>query len=273
MSVAIRDERYPGWWQAIGLLALFLLLQLGLGLVFVVAEPVVHLSPEHPGVQGAVALLAGGTIAWLGWRRRGGAPHETYPVGRVPAALLVAVVVTVAGMSILLSEADNLLRSVLPPPRWLEEFFDELVYGGRSMWGSLFALVIAAPLAEEALFRGLILKGFLARYGVRTAIVASALLFGLVHLNPWQGLGAVAYGVVAGWWFVRSGSLVPCILGHALNNGLPAIMQAVHLEVRGYSTGISGPVQFQPLWFDLVGAWLLVVGLWLSSRSLAVTAR
>jgi membrane protease YdiL (CAAX protease family) len=273
VNVAPRDDRFPGWWQAVGLLAVFLLLQLGLGLAMVGVWPALFLEADDPGVQGVIALVAGGVVAWVGWRRRGGPAGATYPMVRVPAALLIAVVVTVTGMSILLSEADNWLRSVLPPPRWLEEFFEQLVYGRENIVGSLFALVIAAPLAEELLFRGLVLQGFLARYPAGTAIAASAILFGVLHLNPWQAVGAIAYGIVAAWWFVHSGSLVPCILGHALNNGLPAITQLLALDIRGYTTGLTGPVQFQPVWFTALGAALCLAGLWLSRRSLALTGR
>jgi membrane protease YdiL (CAAX protease family) len=97
-------------------------------------------------------------------------------------------------------------------------------------------------------------------------VVGAALLFGAVHLNPWQFLGAAVFGIVAGWWVLRTGNLVPGILGHALNNGLPPLLQAGGLDVRGYTSGMSDTIQFQPLWFDALGVVLLVVGLWLSRR-------
>lgn len=266
MDAAPTHQGYPSGWQAIGLLALLLLLQLLVGLALLAARPVLPLSPEHPGVQGVVALVAGIAVAWYGWRRRGGPLAATYSLAPVPAALLAAVALTVAGLGILLSEADNALRSVLPPPRWLAELFEQLAYGRRGLWGSLFAVVIAAPVAEELVFRGLILRGFLARYRVWTAVAASALLFGVAHMNPWQFVGATAFGVVAAWWFLGTGSLVPCILGHALGNGLPSLLQAAGLDVRGFTTGMTEIVQFQPLWFDAIGVVLLGVGLWLTRR-------
>jgi membrane protease YdiL (CAAX protease family) len=159
---------------------------------------------------------------------------------------------------------------VLPPPDWVTEAFEPL-YDPQNMWGALLTLVIAAPLTEEPIFRGLILRGFLARYPTRKAVLVSALLFGAVHLNPWQFVGGTAFGVLAGWWLVRTGSLVPGLFGHALNNGLPSLAQAFGLEIRGYTGALSGPVQFQPLWFDAVGAVLLGTGLWLTRRALPDT--
>ena len=70
----------------------------------------------------------------------------------------------------------------------------------------------------------MILRGLLLHYSAPTAIIASALLFGLVHLNPWQAVGAVALGVLFGWWYVRTRSLTLCIFGHAVNNLIAVLL-------------------------------------------------
>jgi hypothetical protein len=171
--------------------------------------------------------------------------------------------VTILGLGILLSEADNLLRSVLPPPAWLERMFVELTQGRRSLWGSVALLVVAAPLTEETLFRGLFLHGFLRRYSARRAILVSALLFAVFHLNPWQFLGALTAGVVFAWWVVRTGSLVPALTCHALNNSVPVIVSQLPVRITGYSGVPTGAVEFHPLWFDALGVTLAAVGLWL----------
>ena len=224
------------------------------------------ISADDPFLLGLVTLLAGTITAIVASRRRGVGIAESYALRRVPAGLLLAVTVTVFGLSILLSEADNLLQTVLPPPDWFTEFFKQLTSGQKSVWGSLFALVIAAPLGEEPLFRGVILPGFNARYSARTAVIGSALFFGLAHLNPWQFVGAAVFGMVAGWWYLRTRSLVPCLWGHALGNGLPALLDSFGLHVRGYTEGTLGLIDFQPWWFDVVGMALLLTGLFLASR-------
>jgi membrane protease YdiL (CAAX protease family) len=245
------------------------LLQLLLGAAFYVAQPLLRIPPDHPIAQGVAVLLAGILVAWFGWRRRGGPFSATYPFTGIPGRLIAAVVLTVAGLSILLSEADNALRTVLPPPAWLTEFFEQLSNGQHGVWAGAFVLVIAAPVAEELVFRGLILHGLLARYRVPTAILGAAVLFGLAHFNPWQFLGAVVFGVVAGWWVLRTGSLVPGLLGHALNNGLPTLLEAAGLRIEGYTSGLTANGQFQPLWFDALGVVLLCAGLWLTWRAFA----
>ena len=60
-------------------------------------------------------------------------------------------------------------------------------------WGLLAfgAVVVVGPLAEEIIFRGLIHRVFSRTWGPWPAIIASALVFGLVHGEPWYLLGLV----------------------------------------------------------------------------------
>ena len=78
---------------------------------------------------------------------------------------------------------------------------------------------VAAPVLEEMLFRGVILRGFLRQYSRTFAILWSAMLFGIAHLNLYQMMSALAIGIVAGWLYERCRSLWPCILLHAAYNG------------------------------------------------------
>jgi membrane protease YdiL (CAAX protease family) len=81
----------------------------------------------------------------------------------------------------------------------------------------LFACV-GAPVLEEMLFRGVILRGFLHRYTRSSSILCSAALFALAHLNLYQAATALVLGIVAGWLYERCRSLWPCILLHAAYN-------------------------------------------------------
>jgi hypothetical protein len=81
----------------------------------------------------------------------------------------------------------------------------------------LFACVVA-PVLEEMLFREVILRGFLRRYSRTFAILWSAALFGIAHLNLYQMATALTIGIVGGWLYERCRSLWPCILLHASYN-------------------------------------------------------
>jgi hypothetical protein len=117
---------------------------------------------------------------------------------------------------------------------------------------------------EEALFRGVILRGFLDRYATRRAIVVSALLFAVFHLNPWQFLGAATAGLLFAWWRAATGSLRPGLVCHALNNAIPILAASVGgLRIPGYAGVPAGAVEFQPWWFDAIGVVLAAGGLWI----------
>ena len=99
----------------------------------------------------------------------------------------------------------------------MEEMFKSIM-GNR--WGYL-ALGILAPLAEEMVFRGAILRTLLNYFDGRMywiPIIVSALLFGLVHGNMAQLLNAFLIGILLGWMYYRTESIVPGIVLHWVNN-------------------------------------------------------
>ena len=83
---------------------------------------------------------------------------------------------------------------------------------------TLIAICLVAPFVEEMLFRGIILRGFLAYYSPSVSIILSALLFGLIHLNIYQIPAAFLLGCFFGWLFYLSKSIWPSIIGHAAHN-------------------------------------------------------
>jgi len=72
----------------------------------------------------------------------------------------------------------------------------------------------AAGICEEALFRGAIF-GLLQRKSTAKAIIISAALFAVYHLNPWNLVPLFFIGVLFGLLRARSGSLVPGMVAHA----------------------------------------------------------
>ncbi len=84
---------------------------------------------------------------------------------------------------------------------------------------TLILLCIKAPFVEEMLFRGLLLRGMLSHYSPKTAIILSAVLFSLAHMNEYQLFNTFVCGLFLGWLFYVSRSLWPCIFAHMLHNG------------------------------------------------------
>ena len=85
--------------------------------------------------------------------------------------------------------------------------------------------VIMAPIFEEIIFRGIIQKGLI-NNGVKPwkAIVFASIIFGLVHGNPWQFVGAVLLGCVLGLVYYKTKSLLLPMFLHAFNNLCSSIL-------------------------------------------------
>lgn len=83
----------------------------------------------------------------------------------------------------------------------------------------IITAVIMAPIFEEIIFRGIIQKGLM-NNGVEPwkAIVIASVIFGLVHGNPWQFVGAVLLGCVLGLVYYKTKSLLLPMLLHGFNN-------------------------------------------------------
>lgn len=82
----------------------------------------------------------------------------------------------------------------------------------------VFAGALLAPLAEEVFFRGFVFRSYLRTRGPLVAYVASSLLFASLHLNLPALLPIMGLGVLFCAAYHRTGSIVPGIVGHALNN-------------------------------------------------------
>lgn len=271
---------FPGWWQAFALMLVAMSVQfmvgfaVGFALWFAAAASGAELPPRvyaHPGIAIFTNVVSLGLVLWLAPKLLARAPWaEIYPLRRVSLSGVLLTPPILIGMGILGSEADNVVRSFLPMPKAVGEAFEELTRGDPVF--SLIVLVVVAPVTEELLFRGLILRGFLLRYGPGLAIVAQALLFALFHANPWQFVSPLALGALFGWLAVRTGSLVLPLLGHAITNGLVYALPYMGLEVQGLTGDPSGATEFQPLWLDGMGLGLVVLGVALLHRVLGRAA-
>ncbi|WP_312397031.1 type II CAAX endopeptidase family protein [Chryseobacterium sp.] len=83
----------------------------------------------------------------------------------------------------------------------------------------IITAVICAPIFEEIIFRGIIQKGLINK-GVEPwkAILYASLIFGVVHANPWQLVGAVLLGCILGLVYYKTKSLLLPMLLHGFNN-------------------------------------------------------
>lgn len=90
-----------------------------------------------------------------------------------------------------------------------------------------FVVGILVPVAEEMVFRGAILRTLLSIFNRRyhwLPIVLSALLFGVVHGNMAQFVHATLLGLLLGWLYYRTDSIVPGLVLHWMNNTIAYVL-------------------------------------------------
>lgn len=105
----------------------------------------------------------------------------------------------------------------------------------KEPWGYV-AVDILAPLAEEIVFRGAILRTLLDMMSKKNhwvAIMISAAIFGVVHGNMAQFVNALLMGLILGWMYYRTKSLVPGILLHWVNNTVAFILANILPQTNG----------------------------------------
>ena len=93
---------------------------------------------------------------------------------------------------------------------------------------NFFAAVILAPIAEEMLYRGVVLKAA-SKISQRFAIFFSAFIFGIMHGNPYQMVLGILLGIILGYITIKSGSIVPAIICHMINNLFASLSEIISL--------------------------------------------
>ena len=120
----------------------------------------------------------------------------------------------------------SLALQELMPVEWLPQSLqddfkrsEQLITDMMGMRGGYFVICLLVPLAEELVFRGGILRTLLNwRPNAWAMIALSALIFAVVHLNPLQMPHAFLVGLLLGWMYWRTGSIVPGVVLHWINN-------------------------------------------------------
>ena len=135
------------------------------------------------------------------------------------------------GLSIPLIVAGMLFINLCSEFLGLPDLMQDTFHGmSRNVFG-IISIAIMAPLVEELLFRGAI-QGYMLRKGMKPlhAILIASAIFGIVHMNPIQIPFAFAIGMIFGWLYYRTGSVVPGIVGHFINNSIACLQMATLTE-------------------------------------------
>ncbi|MEL6937205.1 MAG: type II CAAX endopeptidase family protein, partial [Cyanobacteria bacterium J06607_17] len=119
----------------------------------------------------------------------------------------------------------------------------------------LFVVIVFAPIAEEFVFRGVLLQRWAVRWNLPAGVVMSSVLFGILHVN--NPLGLTMFGVIMALLYIRTRSLWAPIIAHALNNIVSVTPELLSSTPQTFDIG-----DFQQTW------WVGLVGLCLAAPTL-----
>lgn len=209
-----KPRKFPTWvdfFATAGVFVFSVLLGSFLSVVLMKARGVESLTPDITFVYYIVQMLP--TIAFIVWLRhragRGAAIHLGLRHTNLPMILWGVVLVMASGVVI-----EPLLG--LFPTEAYDNVQQTIGLGG---W-AILSTVVAAPILEEILFRGLIFESCAEHWGRGVGLVVSALLFGVIHIVPVQVVNAFVVGLILGYVYLRTRSLLSVIIIHAVNNAI-----------------------------------------------------
>ena len=232
---------YPTFWQATNLIVIYIFIQT------IIDFPLAIYDYNHgtdwlyqPWIKVPVFLGSTLLILYLGYYYSGLSFSQVFSFKLFNILMIPSMIVTFGGLQYFLNEININFEKILPPPSWFMELFSRLFDSDLGVWGGILRIVIIAPIVEELIFRGVIMAGFSRIYHPVFAILFSALLFALFHLNPWQFPAAFALGLILGWIRIRTGSVLACIAGHAIHNGIVFLSVFYYADLKDLSFMQSG---------------------------------
>lgn len=121
----------------------------------------------------------------------------------------------------------------------------------------LAAIAVLPAIAEELVFRGVLLRSLATRFHAGVAIAISSAVFAIYHLEPSQMVTTFMLGLALGYLTLRSRSIVPAMLCHFLNNTIAIVI--ARDEVPSVGTWITDhPIVMIVAAATLVGSGLVV---------------
>lgn len=195
---------------ALWIVTMYAVLSLGVELIRVLAVPLTYVP---------VLLLAHRHLlapAGLDWREGLGLVPNPSGWGRCWRLVAVVTAAGLLGEWMITLAAEPIGLS----SHWTEGFDEAMIWGDPlALSSSLVETILFAPVFEEIVFRGLFFATLRRRFGFTASALLSASVFAIAHGYGVLGFASVLWsGVLWAWVYERSGSVLPGILAHMVNN-------------------------------------------------------
>jgi uncharacterized protein len=165
---------------------------------------------------------------------------------------LAALVVLIGGPAIWLMAW---LNSLIPLPRLLvdleqqqTQMIESFLKSDFNLSLALFHVALVPAICEEILYRGFALRLLQRTKTIWVSILITGIIFGLYHLRLSQFIPLATIGIFLGWITIRSGSIIPAVVAHFVNNASSVTL----VKLMPDSPLSSSVPEMPPIWLALL---------------------
>lgn len=227
------EAAYPNSKATVGLFFVFLLISL---IIFIPQTIILTNTPQEFTIVKTIVRILSYVVTFLlniNYALKKSKKQQGYSLtinfNKIQGWLIPVVII--AAMAIIIPASQT--SAWIPMPVFLQKLFERTFTKEPSFF---FMAIVAAPILEEILCRGIILKGLLKNYSPYKAILISAIFFSVMHLNPWQSIPAFFYGLFLGWIYFKTQSVIPGMIFHATLNTLMCLFMYLPDNLRDLPT-------------------------------------
>lgn len=233
--------------KAVGALLIYMLVFQGVGFIVGLVANIALSFVEYDeelvmNILQVFCFMVGAPLALIEAGRVSGVKRNDYlKRGDTSGKLIGIGIILVLGAQMIGSFLGGLLSLIGESAGLAMNTFAPM-FGDNALSNVLLFLYVCilAPLFEECIFRGVVLKS-LSKINTTFAIIVSAILFGLYHLNLFQTVNAFLVGLVFALIAVKSGSVIPSIVAHIVMNTFASVINYAASLMSEEQAGVVMP--------------------------------
>lgn len=223
MDIENKSDQYPQIWQVI----IVILITVSMTFLFGLIGTIIGAKTELFLLEVVIILPA--LIFTLKKNLSSVILFRLRPVNKkiVISSVFIGIAFTVVS-----DEIDRIVQTFFPMPEMLRNAIEESlkIQSTSDLIIIVFSAVFLAAIVEELLFRGFVQTSFEYHFDITKAVMASALIFTIIHFNPWWSIQVMIIGVILGVMAWKSNSVIPSMIVHLINNGIALIFANVEPE-------------------------------------------
>lgn len=246
----LRKNSFPNWKDILSIIGVFFLAAIFTGLILMPFEN--YLGGASTFISYVIHLMLVVIYGLYLKKRRTGTFRGLmrFSIHGLNPRLILWGVILMFSINLVVEPLTDLFPS---------EYLDYLVkaLGGSGGWAML-TTIVAAPILEEILFRGIIQESMTRKYGAWRSIVVASLIFGLIHGIPQQVVAGSLMGMVLGYIYYKTQSMISVIIMHAINNAL-AQLGMMFTDGELVSTKQMFSAEYMWIYYMMYGAAAVIV--------------